>query len=85
MNNPWKIAKVGMEAMSTGGDFCMIEQFGVGFYVAHLVSDKVRVGSKNNDGEPYIWESMAGGSFTIQKDNEMPHGEIKRGTKSFAA
>ena len=46
-----KIAKVGMEAMSKGGDFCMIEQFGVGFYVAHLVSDKARVVSKNNDDE----------------------------------
>ena len=46
MNNPGKIAKVSMDAMSTGGDFCMIEQFGVGFSVAHSVSDKVRVGSQ---------------------------------------
>ena len=70
-----------MEAMSTGGDFYMIEHFGVGFHVAHLVSDKVRVSSKNNDGEPFFWESMAGGSVTMQKDNEMLHGEVKRGTK----
>uniref|UniRef100_A0A8C1XTQ1 Endoplasmin n=1 Tax=Cyprinus carpio TaxID=7962 RepID=A0A8C1XTQ1_CYPCA len=55
----------------------LIGQFGVGFYSAFLVADKVIVTSKHNNGTQHIWESDSN-EFSVIED---PRGDtLGRGT-----
>ena len=70
-------------------DMALIGQFGVGFYSAFMVADKVIVKTKKaGDEKGYIWESTGAESFTITQDDSLPIGTsitlyLKEDAKEF--
>ncbi len=70
-NNLGTIAKSGSlafkEANSDKETIDIIGQFGVGFYSAFMVSDKITVISKSNDDKAYMWTSEGADGYTISE------------------
>lgn len=78
-NNLGTIAKSGTlafkENMSKEEKTNIIGQFGVGFYSAFMVSDKITVTSKSIDSdEAYTWESEGADGYTIKKAKRKDNG-----------
>jgi molecular chaperone HtpG len=79
INNLGKIAQSGTKAFvqalgESKADVNLIGQFGVGFYSAYLVAEKVEVVTKSmqEGSKQYRWTSTADSSYTIEEDNEDP-------------
>ena len=65
-----------LQQLKEGKDVNLIGQFGVGFYSAYLVADKVTVLSRAEDSETaHKWESDAKSTFTVT-----PASRFERGT-----
>ena len=83
VENLGTIAKSGTEAFRKSIEDSdvkdLIGQFGVGFYSAFMVSDKIQVLTKKfGDDKAYLWESVNAESYEISEANKEENGtEIK--------
>ncbi|KAK7386044.1 hypothetical protein VNO78_32105 [Psophocarpus tetragonolobus] len=77
-----KFLKALKDSKDAGGDNNLIGQFGVGFYSAFLVSDRVVVSTKSpKSDKQYVWEGEANASsYTISEEID-PEKLIPRGTR----
>lgn len=78
-SNLGTIAKSGSlafkENMTKEEKTSIIGQFGVGFYSAFMVSDKIKVTSKSVDSsDAYVWESEGVDGYTIKKGKKKEFG-----------
>ncbi|KAB5527716.1 hypothetical protein DKX38_021563 [Salix brachista] len=77
-----KFLKALKDSKDAGADNNLIGQFGVGFYSAFLVADRVVVSTKSpRSDKQYVWEGEANASsYTIREDTD-PENHIPRGTR----
>ncbi|KAJ3677522.1 hypothetical protein LUZ60_003246 [Juncus effusus] len=70
------------ENKDLGADNGLIGQFGVGFYSAFLVAEKVVVTTKSpKSDKQYVWEAEADNSSYIIKEETNPEKFLRRGTQ----
>lgn len=90
-----KFLKAIKDSKDAGGDSNLIGQFGVGFYSAFLVADRVVVSTKSpKSNKQYVWEGEANASsYTIREETNLekllPRGTcltlyLKHDDKGFA-
>ncbi|TQD93154.1 hypothetical protein C1H46_021247 [Malus baccata] len=71
-----------VENKDLGADNGLIGQFGVGFYSAFLVAEKVVVSTKSpRSDKQYVWEAASDSSSYVIKEETNPENLIQRGTQ----
>ncbi|KAE8730024.1 DNA-directed RNA polymerase 1B [Hibiscus syriacus] len=77
-----KFLKALKENQDLGADNSLIGQFGVGFYSAFLVAEKVVVSTKSPKSEKqYVWEAAADSSSYVISEETDPEKLLARGTQ----
>ncbi|KAE9451121.1 hypothetical protein C3L33_16978, partial [Rhododendron williamsianum] len=77
-----KFLKALKENKDLGADNGLIGQFGVGFYSAFLVAEKVEVSTKSpHSDKQYVWESVADSSSYMIREETDPEKLLSRGTQ----
>ena len=79
-NNLGTIARSGslsFKEENKSSDIDIIGQFGVGFYSAFMVSDKIKVESKSIDSDKsYVWKSEGADGYTIKEGKKENVGTV---------
>lgn len=77
-----KFLKALKENKDLGADNSLIGQFGVGFYSAFLVAERVVVSTKSpRSDKQYVWEAIADSSSYVIREETDPEKLLKRGTQ----